>query len=162
MEDGINEKGLFVSIMRVNIKEGDQPGRFGALILLTASAAAGAESPEMTDGEQKALERLAQLLEKDAERLLAASGEIPDLYTDLLPSSPAEPDSFPEKFDLRERGVVTPVKSQAPWGTCWTFGTSAACETSLLSMLNLIYKTYPSVKEGTPMYLAPENRILVW
>ena len=27
--DGINEKGLFVSIMRVNIKEGDQPGRFG-------------------------------------------------------------------------------------------------------------------------------------
>ena len=27
--DGINEKGLFVSIMRVDIKEGDQPGRFG-------------------------------------------------------------------------------------------------------------------------------------
>lgn len=27
--DGLNEKGLFVSIMRVNIKEGDQPGRFG-------------------------------------------------------------------------------------------------------------------------------------
>ena len=24
------------------------------------------------------------------------------------------------------------------------------------------YQTYPSVKEGTPMYLAPENRILVW
>jgi len=27
--DGINEKGLFVSIMRLDIKEGDQPGRFG-------------------------------------------------------------------------------------------------------------------------------------
>ena len=27
--DGINEKGLFVSLMRVNIKEGDQQGRFG-------------------------------------------------------------------------------------------------------------------------------------
>ena len=24
------------------------------------------------------------------------------------------------------------------------------------------YQTYPSVTEGTPMYLAPEDRILVW
>ena len=24
------------------------------------------------------------------------------------------------------------------------------------------YRTYPSVTEGTPMYLAPEERILVW
>ncbi len=27
--DGINEKGLFVSIMKLDIKEGEQPGRFG-------------------------------------------------------------------------------------------------------------------------------------
>ena len=24
------------------------------------------------------------------------------------------------------------------------------------------YRTYPSVTEGTPMYVAPENRILAW
>ena len=24
------------------------------------------------------------------------------------------------------------------------------------------YRTYPSVTEGTPMYLAPEERLLVW
>ena len=24
------------------------------------------------------------------------------------------------------------------------------------------YETFPSVKEGTPMYIAPENRILIW
>ena len=24
------------------------------------------------------------------------------------------------------------------------------------------YNTYPSVTEGTPMYIAPENRILAW
>ena len=24
------------------------------------------------------------------------------------------------------------------------------------------YKTYPSVTEGTPMYLAPEDRIMAW
>ena len=132
---------------------------FLILCLLTASVAAWAESPEMTDGEQKVLERLAQVLEKDAERLLAASGEIPDLYTDLLPSSPAGPDSFPEKFDLRERGIVTPVKSQAPWGTCWTFGTSAACETSLLSMMNLTADEYRE-KYGVEMDIS--ERHLAW
>ena len=47
------------------------------------------------------------------------------------------------KFDLRDPdgdgdrkdSVVTPVKSQIPWGTCWTFGSIAACETSILSEL---------------------------
>ena len=24
------------------------------------------------------------------------------------------------------------------------------------------YRTYPAVTEGTPMYIAPENRILAW
>ena len=24
------------------------------------------------------------------------------------------------------------------------------------------YQTYPSVTEGTPMYLAPEDRLLIW
>ena len=28
--DGINEKGLFVSVMKVDIREGDQPGRMVA------------------------------------------------------------------------------------------------------------------------------------
>ena len=45
----------------------------------------------------------------------------------------------PSGVDLRERGVVTPVKDQSPWGTCWSFGAIAAAETSILSKENTTY-----------------------
>ena len=44
---------------------------------------------------------------------------------------------LPEAFDLRERGVVTPVKMQQPWSTCWSFGAIAAAETSIMSELGI-------------------------
>ena len=40
-------------------------------------------------------------------------------------------DEFPVRFDLREYGVVTPVKFQNPWSTCWSFGGIAAAESSI-------------------------------
>ncbi len=64
----------------------------------------------------------------------------------LLPAAPvcaeeAAPESepLPAKFDLRERGVVTPVKQQSPWGTCWSFGLIAAAETSILTDMGKTY-----------------------
>lgn len=48
-------------------------------------------------------------------------------------------DGLPESFDLRDRGVVTPVKLQNPWGTCWGFASIAASETSILSELGTTY-----------------------
>ena len=55
--------------------------------------------------------------------------------------------TLPEKYDLRDPNsdgdrsdsVVTPVKMQNPWGTCWGFATIAACETSILSDLGKTY-----------------------
>ena len=42
-------------------------------------------------------------------------------------------DGLPTKYDLRDLGYVTPVKSQSPYGTCWGFSAIAAAESSLLS-----------------------------
>ena len=58
----------------------------------------------------------------------------------MLPTAMAEDadeDTYPVRFDLREYGVVTPVKIQNPWGTCWSFGGIAAAETSILSTLGM-------------------------
>ena len=39
---------------------------------------------------------------------------------------------IPSAWDSREHGWITPVKDQAPWGTCWTFAAFATLETQLL------------------------------
>ncbi len=47
--------------------------------------------------------------------------------------------AWPDAYDLRDNGTVTPVKSQVPWGTCWSFAASAAAETSILNELGTTY-----------------------
>lgn len=48
-------------------------------------------------------------------------------------------DSLSASFDMRDKGWVTPVKLQNPWGTCWAFGAIAATESSILSSTGRTY-----------------------
>ena len=41
--------------------------------------------------------------------------------------------AFPSSYDARKEGLVTPVKNQNPFGTCWAFGMAAIMEASLLA-----------------------------
>ncbi len=43
-------------------------------------------------------------------------------------------------FSLCDKGVVTPIKLQSPWNTCWSFSIIAAAETSILSEMNKTYE----------------------
>ena len=47
---------------------------------------------------------------------------------------------LPAAYDLRSEGVVTPVKNQGAWNTCWSFGSIAAAETSILSSEGKTYE----------------------
>lgn len=56
------------------------------------------------------------------------------------------------RFDSREHGILSPVRNQSPWGTCWSFAAMGGMETSLavqgidmsadLSERHLAYFTY--------------------
>ena len=59
-------------------------------------------------------------------------------------------EELPSSFDLRDRGVVTPVKLQDPHATCWAFAGIAAAETSIISDL------------GAPADLDLSEKHLAW
>ena len=63
----------------------------------------------------------------------------------FVPAKANAEEEFPTHFDLRERGVVTPVKMQNPWQCCWAFSGIAAAETSLLSMLDMTNEEYKDI-----------------
>ena len=68
-------------------------------------------------------------------------------------------DEFPVRFDLREYGVVTPVKMQNPWGSCWSFGGIAAAESSILTTLGMTCEEYEKAT-GAPFDLSEKH--LAW
>jgi hypothetical protein len=65
--------------------------------------------------------------------------------------------SLPSSFDLRVKGVITPVKQQRPWGTCWGFAATAASEGSILTDLGM---TYGTGKNQIPLDLSEKQ--LAW
>ena len=47
-------------------------------------------------------------------------------------SSEYEDEIFPQKYDLRDSGIVTPVRSQGDYGTCWAVCATESLETQIL------------------------------
>lgn len=94
-----------------------------------ASACACAPKPEWhEDGAEAPTESFAPGFE--AVDSMASGG---------MAAAEPQPVELPAHFDLRDRGVVTPVKTQNPWGTCWAFSAIAAAETSILSSEGTTY-----------------------
>ena len=40
--------------------------------------------------------------------------------------------ALPSRYDLREQGILTPIKAQQPYGTCWAHAACGVLESSLL------------------------------
>lgn len=40
--------------------------------------------------------------------------------------------AIPASYDLRNKGLSTVIKNQAPWGSCWSFGALSALESNML------------------------------
>ena len=88
------------------------------------------------------------------------TGDGADVSSAPVSQSDSQTDAkLPAKFDLRDKGVVTPVKYQNPWGSCWSFGGTAAAETSILSTLGMTADEY---KEKTGYDFDLSEKHLVW
>ncbi len=120
-------------------------GVLAAGLIPCAAFAAGGGAGAETDGSDsssfftQAAENQSRMFEEFAE-----SGDSSALYSteglgDGLDATLSSA-YLPEKLDLRDLGVVTPVKSQDPWGTCWGFSAIAIAETSILSELGATYE----------------------
>lgn len=60
--------------------------------------------------------------------ILGAAGMGNDYFDEL----DIDTSDYPSSFDLRETGAVSSVKNQGNYGTCWSFGSTASIESSLL------------------------------
>lgn len=55
-----------------------------------------------------------------------------DLQTDTLENNAKRATVLPSRYNAAEHDLVTPVKDQNPYGTCWAFSALSACETSMI------------------------------
>ena len=125
--------------------------------LLSCAFAETVSADALSAEEQRALDYLGEQLAAPAAALMESGEDVGDIYSALNWTSVA--DTFPEKFDLRERGTVTSVKSQSPWGTCWSFATMAASEASILNALGMTAEEYLA-QNGEEMDLSEKH--LAW
>ncbi|MGI6081220.1 MAG: C1 family peptidase [Candidatus Avilachnospira sp.] len=150
LEDGVTER---ISLLDI---DPDTYFAYGGMY----SESVGTESTASAGRSQTDDESSDVLLLRDGHVLRRRDSSEPFVLSSELP----EPDTvFPEDFDLRKEGVLTPVKDQAMTNTCWSFGSTAAAESSyLLNGSNLYDFNYssgisletklPVTEEGTVIY----------
>ena len=88
--------------------------------------------------------------------VLVAGGAVAAI---ALMNGGGDKDDLPSKYDQRDKGIVTPVKYQNPWGTCWSFGSTGAAETSVLTYLGISNAQY---KEKNGYDLDFSEKHLAW
>ena len=73
----------------------------------------------------------------------------------LMHYNPSYIGNLPSKYDLRELGYVTPVRSQGSGGNCWSFSASAALESAILKATGMTYDlSEENMKNIASMYSA--------
>lgn len=65
--------------------------------------------------------------------LLDPGPEVESDLTSVYAAYGSRETAYPSYYDSRKSGLVTSVKNQHPFGTCWAFGMAAVMETSLLA-----------------------------
>lgn len=65
--------------------------------------------------------------------LLDPGPEVESDLTSVYAAYGSRETAYPSYYDSRQSGLVTSVKNQHPFGTCWAFGMAAVMETSLLA-----------------------------
>ncbi|MCD8078067.1 MAG: lectin like domain-containing protein [Lachnospiraceae bacterium] len=108
-----------------------------ALLLLTAAMLVIPAQVRADDGEDYILgrpmteEEIAEQQEQEPEELT----EFPELDITLPESDSvsANTSSLPSSYDARTDSLMTSVKNQLPYGTCWAFSAISSAETSLIN-----------------------------
>ena len=136
-----------------------------AALLLSCAACGAKPAAETTPVETAApvakaegkADNLIAALEEEMIRLLKLGGDEMNMYGDDLRE--VDFSVLPAAYDLRDLGVVGPIRSQGNWGTCWSFAITAAAEISVLSELGITYEDFEQMA-GQPMDLS--ERHLAW
>lgn len=79
-----------------------------------------------------AIARNAGRLREREKRLAAFLSANPDFLKQAVVPSKAAPGALPVAFSWRQKGMVTPAKSQGSYGTCWAFSHIARLESMYL------------------------------